>query len=152
MSALDFKNESMLLIFSGMVTTLTVNLTIIDDNVLENDETFMALLALVDDTHVVLQPNTTEISIVLDNDSKHNTKMAFTFYSFLKSIAVVIGFYYENYTVLEGVDAFTDITVGLLNGGLGQEVVVTVSTQAGTATGKFNLRNLHYYSYGYVTY
>ena len=33
--------------------------------------------------------------------------------------------------------AFTDITVGLLNGGLEQEVVVTVSTQADTAMGKF---------------
>ena len=32
---------------------------------------------------------------------------------------------------------FRDITVDLLDGELGQEVVVTVSTQAGTAKGKF---------------
>ena len=48
----------------------------------------------------------------------------------------MIGFYNENYNVTEGVGTLTDITVDLLNGGLGQEVVVTVSTQADTAKGK----------------
>ena len=49
-----------------------VNLSIIDDNVFEANETFMAFLQLVDDSRIVLQPNTTEISIVLDDDSKYN--------------------------------------------------------------------------------
>ena len=35
---------------------------------------------------------------------------------------------------------FGNITVDLLDGELGQEVVVTVSTQAGTAKGKFTFR------------
>lgn len=51
--------------------TQTVNLNIVDDNVLEINETFMAVLELVDDTRVILQTNATNISIVLDNDSKH---------------------------------------------------------------------------------
>ena len=49
----------------------TVNLGIIDDNVFEANETFMGVLHLVDDSRIVLQPNTTEVSIVLDNDSKY---------------------------------------------------------------------------------
>ena len=51
-------------------------------------------------------------------------------------LAVVIGFKYDSHTVSEGVDIFMDITVDLLDGGLGQEVVVTVNTQAGTAKGR----------------
>jgi hypothetical protein len=50
---------------------------------------------------------------------------------------VVIGFTDENHTVSEGVGMFTDITIDLLNGELGQELVVTVSTQPGTAKSKF---------------
>ena len=61
----------MLLVFSGMMTTQSVNLTIVDDRVLETNETFTAVLEIVDDGRIVLQPNTTVISIVLDNDSKH---------------------------------------------------------------------------------
>ena len=52
----------------------------------------------------------------------------------------MIGFTEENHTVSEGVGMFTDIIVGLIEGGLGQEVVVTVSTQTGTAKGKFTLQ------------
>ena len=49
----------------------TVNLNIIDDNALETDETFTAVLELVGNDRVMLQPRETEISIVLDDDSKH---------------------------------------------------------------------------------
>ena len=51
----------------------------------------------------------------------------------------MIGFTEEIYTVSEGVGMFTDITVGLIEGGLGLEVVITVSTQTDTAKGKFIL-------------
>ena len=49
----------------------TVNLNIIDDNALETDETFTAVLELVDNDRIILEPRETEISIVLDDDSKH---------------------------------------------------------------------------------
>ena len=49
----------------------TVNLNLIDDNALETDETFTAVLELVDNDRTILQPRETEISIVLDDDSKH---------------------------------------------------------------------------------
>ena len=47
----------------------------------------------------------------------------------------MIGFADENHTVVEGASTFTDITVSVLNGELGNEVVITVNTQAGTAKG-----------------
>jgi hypothetical protein len=52
----------------------TVNLNIIDDNVFEVDEMFMAILELVNnsETRIILQPNKTDISIIMDNDSKYN--------------------------------------------------------------------------------
>ena len=59
----------------------------------------------------------------------------------------MIGFTEENHTVSEGVGMFTDITVGLIDGELGQEVVVTVSTQTGTAKSKFILCTLQQIEY-----
>ena len=50
-------------------------------------------------------------------------------------IAVVIGFMYENYTVSEGIDLFNDVTVELISGQLGQEVMVTLNTESISATG-----------------
>ena len=48
-----------------------MNLNIIDDDVLETNETFTAVLELVDSNRIILEPRETEISIVLDDDSKH---------------------------------------------------------------------------------
>ena len=61
----------MLLEFSRTTTTQSVNLTIIDDNVLETNETFKAVIESLDDDRIILQPNVAVILIVLDNDSKH---------------------------------------------------------------------------------
>ena len=50
----------------------------------------------------------------------------------------MIGFTYENYTVTEGVDMFTDITVDLkMEAEIEQSVVVRVSTQANSANGMY---------------
>ena len=57
--------------FSRTTTTQSVNLTIIDDNVLETNETFKAVIESLDDDRIILQPNVAVILIVLDNDSKH---------------------------------------------------------------------------------
>ena len=66
----DFKNETKLIMFSRVETVQTVNLNITDDNVFEADEKFMAVLELANDSRIILQPNTTEISIIMDDDSK----------------------------------------------------------------------------------
>ena len=58
--------------FSSAVTMETVKLNILDDDVLETNETFRVVLKLVsseDDGRVMLEHNETEVSIVLDNDS-----------------------------------------------------------------------------------
>ena len=50
---------------------------------------------------------------------------------------VVIGFVPDNYTVTEGVDGFVNLTVELLDGELGRDVVVEVDiVPGGTATSK----------------
>ena len=72
-ASLDYDNVTMVLNFSSAVTMETVNLNILDDDVLEINETFRVVLELVNldnDGRVKLQPNETEVSIVLDNDSK----------------------------------------------------------------------------------
>ena len=56
----------------------------------------------------------------------------------------MIGFTEENHAVSEGEGMF-NITIGLIEGELGQEVVATVSTQTGTAKGKFILCSLQQY-------
>ena len=71
LASLDFKNETTLLTFTRVGTMRTVNLSIIDDNVFEANETFTGVLELVDNSRIILQPNTTQVSIVLDNDSKY---------------------------------------------------------------------------------
>ena len=76
-ASLDYDNMTMVLNFSSAVTMQTVNLSIFDDNVLENNEKFTVVLELVspeDDGRVILQPNATVVSIILDNDSKHIIK------------------------------------------------------------------------------
>lgn len=42
----------------------------------------------------------------------------------------------ESYVVTEG-DGFVNVTVGVLLGGLGREVIVTLSTQVDTVPGKY---------------
>ena len=69
---LDFESKTVLLEFSSTVTTQSVILIINDDDALETNETFKAVLELGDDDRVMLLPNETFISIVLDNDSKQN--------------------------------------------------------------------------------
>ena len=50
-----------------------MNLIIKDDDALETNETFTAVLELVpvDNDRIILEPKETEVSIVSDDDSKH---------------------------------------------------------------------------------
>ena len=62
----------MVLSFSSAVTVLTVNLNIVDDDVLETDENFTAVIELVnseDKGRIMLQPNKRRSSIY---KSSHN--------------------------------------------------------------------------------
>ena len=57
----------------------------------------------------------------------------------------------ESYVVLEG-DGSVDVTVGVQVGGLGREVVVTLSTQVGTTKGELGYKQLLLYLYTYRVY
>ena len=70
-ATVDYENLPTILIFDESSMTHNVSLTIIDDDVLENDEEFTVLLELMnteDDGRVMLQPNVSLVTI-LDNDS-----------------------------------------------------------------------------------
>ena len=58
----------MTLEFSSSVVSITVPVTIRDDDILENPETFSAVLTTAD-TDVFLQPDMATVSII-DNDSE----------------------------------------------------------------------------------
>ena len=67
----DYENLTIILNFNESSTTIGVELTIIDDDVLENDEEFTVILELMDDKYdgrVMLQPNVSVVTI-MDNDS-----------------------------------------------------------------------------------
>ena len=65
----DYSGTSpMTLEFSSSVVSITVPVTIVDDDILENPETFSAVLTTAD-TDVFLQPNEATVR-VSDNDSK----------------------------------------------------------------------------------
>jgi hypothetical protein len=69
----DYATVSQVLTFSSSVTFQTMSVSIIDDNLLEINETFNASLALenaTDAAGVVLQPDSVNITI-LDEDGKH---------------------------------------------------------------------------------
>ena len=69
-ATIDYKNLTIILNFNESSTIFEVPLTIIDDDVLENDEEFTVLLELMDAKYgrVMLEPNVSVITI-MDNDS-----------------------------------------------------------------------------------
>ena len=49
----------------------------------------------------------------------------------------VIGFVPPAYSVVEGVDQFTNLAIQLISGQLGREVIVNLTTQSGSAIGSY---------------
>lgn len=137
----DYEELTVSLNFSISSTTQVVPLSIVDDDVLENDEVFTTVLEVIMDEYdnrVLLQPNVSTINI-LDNDSEHNiTKLyLYRLIGFLllcfQFVAVIIGFFNHSYTVSEGVEVL--LSVGLRNGQVGYDVVVDINTQTLSAVG-----------------
>ena len=74
---LDFQVITTELNFSQNVSMQTIEVTIVDDGLLEEDEEFQLILvnelANADDNHrIILMPDKTNVTI-LDNDSKYGT-------------------------------------------------------------------------------
>ena len=115
--------------------------SIVNDRLLETDEVFTASLSLEDETdrgHVQLNPSLAFIIIIDDDGNVHVVSCA----AIPCMIAVVIipsdaviGFVPPAYSVAEGVDQFASITIELIYGQLGREVIVNFTTQSGSAIG-----------------
>lgn len=139
---LDYVEISTVLSFSGSSRSHTVEVTIEDDGLLEIDEAFIARLELEnaeDVDRVMLQPNVTNI-IILDDDSEHvnNSILLYIIRKLLLiCIAAEIGFAPDNYFVTERVDGFANLTVELISGQLGRDVVVFLNTQSGSAESEY---------------
>ena len=130
-----------MLSFSGSSRSHTVEVTIEDDGLLEIDEAFIARLELEnaeDVDRVMLQPNVTNI-IIMDDDSEHmnNFILLYIIMKLLLCIAAEIGFAPDNYFVTERVDGFANLTVELISGQLGRDVVVFLNTQSGSAESEY---------------
>ena len=70
----DYEPLSKQLVFKKSTTKYTVNVSIINDNIIDHNETFLAHLTLVspldESDTILLSPNSTEVRIK-DNDSKY---------------------------------------------------------------------------------
>lgn len=137
----DYIYTSAKLSLSSSIPQASVTVLVVEDDLLEINETFIAEISLAqieDGDCVVLHPSTVEITI-LDNDSK------FSFYSTMLHIIQLwlfwilvanIGFVGDNYFVIEA-STFVNLTLALISGQLGREVIVMLNTyHADSATSK----------------
>lgn len=136
--------------FTNTSQQALVTVSIVDDAFSEDSEILkveIRLIGVKDGGCVLLQPNVVDINI-LDNDGEFRVlteillymltvtyNNIFTFCVIASSVAV-IGFSHDNYLVTEGVDNSTTLTVELISGQLGREVIVNfgISYPSGTAT------------------
>lgn len=119
-------------------------ISIVDDNLLEIDETFRAEISLVlmEDQHcVVLLPSAADVTI-LDNDSELPFPIAFVFPDMISTnvfipIVAVIGFVPDNYCFTEGI-GLVNLTLEVTPdfGQLGREVTIGVHIQPVSAISK----------------
>ena len=137
----DYIPISEVLTFSSSSITQTVHVSIVNNSLLETDEVFTASLSLENETdlgHVQLNPTAASITIIDDDGNEHvRSQLCNIFYDHSNNITsdVVIGFVPPAYTVVEGVDQFANLTVQLISGQLGHEVIVNLTTQSGSAIG-----------------
>ena len=101
--------------------------SILDDNLLEIDETFRAeiCLAHLEDRHcVVLLPSTADVT-VLDNDSELPFPSHYLCYDFYIITVAIIGFFPVNYSFTEGI-GLVNLTLKVTpdSGQLGREVTI----------------------------
>ena len=128
--------EGNLLTFTPGVNVLcTTEIPIIDDNVLEDNQTFNVVLSTAD-SDILLDPSSATITIV-DNDGNTCSALStlsapFQVHSFISDVTV--GLQQSSYTVSEG-DQDLMICV-ILSGQFEREVGVSVGTEDGSALGE----------------
>ena len=118
--------------------TVTVAIEILNDNVTEVNETFRVDLSIIgnnSDNCVLLQPNSVEV-LILDNDGMFMIQciVCSTIHKDVIPPVAKIGFDSRNYTIIEGESTFLFITLKLIYGQLGREVMSTLTYKSDTAT------------------
>ena len=122
-------------------TSVTVDVPIQDDAILEDTESFSAtLMSQLPNVLVFENASNADIAI-LDNDRKGGHPIIGPSEHFLLSIGVTIGFVETLYSVDEN-DGSIVVTVAVLSGELSEDVVVGFNTQDDTATGLLTFRSL----------
>ena len=128
------------LTFSPSVRRIDLNITIFDDNIVELRELFSGQLTAVtvgpNAPNVELNPQTAQISILDENDSKLITNLILidsvsTYYY----AGISIGLTETNIPVSEDVGV-REVCAQVFEGDLERNTVVTLSFNADTATGK----------------
>ena len=112
----DFESVTGMVILSSTATVVTFAIPIVNDDRLENSESFVVTLRKADgrDTLQLLQSEA-KVTILDDNDP------------------VTIGFGSASYSVTEGAGAVVDLDVGVLSGGLERDITATYEIRAGSA-------------------
>ena len=113
----DYSSLTSTLTFDSTTSSFTVAIATLNDGLLENPESFFGNLRVLPGTpsSIILAPAQARATI-MDND------------------VAVIGFN-RNYTVPEGSSA--NLQLEVLSGTLAREVVISVSTNDGSAEGRF---------------
>lgn len=125
--------------FTNISQHTSVTISILEDTFFEDSEVFKVEISLVgmkDGGCVILQPSFVDINI-LDNDGElvflseitlNVTQLTVPDVIVIGFSVAVIGFSCDNYMVTEGVDNSANLTVELISGQLGWEVVVKFGT------------------------
>ena len=111
---------------------------IVDDNILESNETFQVEIGILnteDRKCIALQPNVVDITIMDDDSELSKILQNGHYFANIMHIVAVIGLNIpDNGIVTEGVDRSLDLNVEVISGELGLDVVVElVLIPGGTA-------------------
>ena len=151
---LDYKSLTAELVFNRTLTKHTVNVSLINDDVTEQSETFFARLMLMRPLHesrnILLSPNQIEVEIEDDDGKKYVVffhaihiplqSIIYTICFSLGPVGPVVGFAVTYYTASED-DGFVIVTVAVLQGTieLGDTISLVFTTQENNASGEHDI-------------
>ena len=129
----DYTSISRMVTFSAGQSSASVSVPITNDNVIEATEMFSASLTAVSE-NIEIGADTADVTIIDDDGELMSicyTRCGSMYPIFL---LVIVSFDPTSYTVTEGIDGTAELML-VRSGNLNREVVVSVTTASGTATG-----------------
>ena len=119
--------------FSAGLSSASVSVPVTNDNVIEASEMFSGSLSAVTE-NVVIGPDTAYVTI-MDDDGELMSLYTLWLYMYPIFLLVIVSFDPTSYTVTEGIDGTAELML-VRSGNLNREVVVSVTTTSGTASGR----------------